>query len=323
MDGAIYSASFDLVDYVLCNHQQFFSRRYEPVHPGHVSYIVVVGLQVKSRKHSLGHGRRMWQPDCGVPAWLASVVVVGAQPASAIVFPFVDGTILTQTLDAAFASGQFNHVPVISRGNHDEWRLFVAFQYDLLGTPLTDAGYLAAVAAFEFSTVSDPFVLFLVNMAYPLINYPPPPPFLVSAPLALGALGTDELFACPERNADKLLSQYVRTYTYEFNDETAPLSLGIPLSFPLGAAHFAEVPYLFTYFGIPASFTPDQQQLSNTMISYWTHFAETGNPNSAGEPLWSPYSSTTDEFQSLVPPTPTVESNFDAEHQCTRLWNTF
>jgi para-nitrobenzyl esterase len=254
---------------------------------------------------------------------LAASALVGAQPASGIVFPFVDGTILSQTVDAAFASGHFNHVPVISGGNHDEWRLFVAFQYDLLGTPLTDAGYQAAVAALESLPVSDPFVLFLVTFAYPLTNYPPPPPFLVSAPLALGALGTDQIFACPERNADKLLSQYVTTYTYEFNDENAPLSLGIPLSFPLGAAHFAEVPYLFTFLGIPAPFTPNQQLLSNTMISYWTHFAESGDPNSAGEPLWSPYNSITDEFQSLVPPTPTVESNFDSEHQCSTLWNTF
>jgi len=53
-----------------------------------------------------------------------------AVPASALVleepgtiYPFVDGTILTQTPSAAFASGQFNRVPVISGGNHDEWRL--------------------------------------------------------------------------------------------------------------------------------------------------------------------------------------------------------
>jgi para-nitrobenzyl esterase len=252
---------------------------------------------------------------------LPASALVAAEPAEA--FPFVDGTLLPQTLDAAFASGQFNQVPVISGGNHDEWRLFVAFGYDLLGNPLTNAGYPAAVAALQFLPVTDPFVLFLVNIAYPLINYPPPPPFLVSAPLALGALGTDELFACPERNADRLLSKHVTTYTYEFNDENAPLSLGIPLNFPLGAAHFAEVAYLFNYLGTPAPFTSDQQQLSQTMISYWTHFAKTGDPNSAGEPPWSPYSSITDEFQSFVPPTPAVESNFDSEHGCSALWNTF
>ena len=58
------------------------------------------------------------------------------------------------------------------------------------------------------------------------------------------------------------------------------------------------------------------------MISYWTQFAKTGNPNSAGEPLWPPYSTTTDEFQSLVPPTPMPEPNFNTFHKCSSFWDT-
>jgi para-nitrobenzyl esterase len=64
-------------------------------------------------------------------------------------------------------------------------------------------------------------------------------------------------------------------------------------------------------------------RLSNAMISYWTQFAKTGDPNSAGEPVWSPYSASTDEFQSLIPPKPVVESNFDTGHQCSTFWDTF
>jgi para-nitrobenzyl esterase len=56
--------------------------------------------------------------------------------------------------------------------------------------------------------------------------------------LALGAWVTDVSFSCPGRNAAQLLSQYVPTYTYEFNDENAPLSFGLPpASFPLGSYH--------------------------------------------------------------------------------------
>ncbi len=62
-----------------------------------------------------------------------------AVPASTMVeaepfplYPFVDGTLLTQTMSAAFASGEFNQVPVISGTNHDEYRLFVALDYDLV-----------------------------------------------------------------------------------------------------------------------------------------------------------------------------------------------
>jgi len=99
------------------------------------------------------------------------------------------------------------------------------------------------------------------------------------------------------------------------------------LTFPLGAYHSSELQYLFTpasFFGLPvAPLSTDQMQLSNAMTSYWTQFAKTGNPNSMGEPLWSPYNVATDEFQSLIPPTPAVESNFDSSHQCTTFWNTF
>jgi para-nitrobenzyl esterase len=107
----------------------------------------------------------------------------------------VDGTLLNQTLDSAFASGEINHGPVIFGSNHDEWRFFVALQYDLAGTPLTDPNYLAAVGALIGLPTSDPFIPFLANVAYPLSNYLPQPPGNQSAPLALGAMGTDFVFA--------------------------------------------------------------------------------------------------------------------------------
>ena len=159
-----------------------------------------------------------------------------------------------------------------------------------------------------------PFVL----PTYPL----PPTPPADAASLALGASGTDGLFSCPARHEDQSLSQFVPTYTYEFNDENAPLSLGVvPASFPFGAYHGAEIQYLMTVLGIPAPFTPGQQALSAAMIGYWTQFAKTGNPNSAAEPTWPPYSSVSDEFQSFVPSAPAVESTFATDHMCSTFWD--
>lgn len=255
--------------------------------------------------------------------------LVNAQPGYQI--PIVDGTVLTQTLESAFASGQFNRVPVISGGNHDEDRLVVALAFGYQGQGLMDADYPAVTAdylgpAWLGLPVTDPFVQFIVNVAYPLSNYPVPPG-VQSAPLALGASLTDSEFACPERNSVRLLAQYVPTYAYEFNDENAPLYPLPPANFPLGAYHSAEIQYLFNLLGpdlvhyIAAPFTADQQQLSDTMIAYWAQFAASGDPNLRSAPHWSRYSVRTDKFQSLVPPTPTVESNFDVAHQCSSLWN--
>jgi para-nitrobenzyl esterase len=228
--------------------------------------------------------------------------------------PFIDGTVLTQTPRAAFASGQFNRVPVISGTNHDEWRLFVAAEYDLSGAPLTNSEYPNAVDAL-YGPVIGP----MVQRFYPLPASPPAD----AASLTLGAAGTDGIFSCPARLADQSLSRYVTTYAYEFNDENAPLEIGFStVSFPLGAYHDAEQQYLMnvSLFPLPPSFTPDQQQLSQTMMTYWTNFAKTDDPNSAGVPTWHPYSSAADQFQSLIPPDPTVESSFATEHLCTTFW---
>ncbi|MGE0820716.1 MAG: carboxylesterase/lipase family protein [Candidatus Binatia bacterium] len=251
---------------------------------------------------------------------IPAATLVNAQPND--VFPIVDGTVLTQPPGAAFASGQLNRVPVITGSTRDEWRSTVARSYDYLGNPLTDAAYPQAVADFFGLPVDHPGVQFLVTVQYPLSKFPPPPGVVSGAPLALGALGTDFLFSCPGRNAARLLSQHVPTYAYEFNDENTPISLSFglaPATFPLGSYHGAELLYLFNFTVTPA-LSPEQQQLSDAMISYWSQFARTGDPNVVGTPAWFPYNAVTDQFQSLVPPTPTVEFNFDAAHQCSSFW---
>ena len=255
----------------------------------------------------------------------ASAACLRGLPASAVIanepgtlYPFVDGAILTKTPTEAFASGDFNRVPVISGGNHDEWRITVAEQYDFTGHPLvTEADYDNAVLALWGVPLN-----FFVEEVYPLTNYGGIPG------IALGASGTDGLFACPERNSVKSLSQFVTTYAYEFNDENAPDLPDPVATFPLGAYHFAEIQYLFDFderFHGFNPFTPGQQSLSAAMVGYWTRFAATGNPNSADEPAWPPYTAATDEFQSLVPPTPVTEptGSFDADHFCSLLWNAF
>jgi hypothetical protein len=70
----------------------------------------------------------------------------------------------------------------------------------------SDAFASIAVAGFFGLTQTDPFAQFLVNVAYPLSNYPPQPPGFQSAPLALSALRTDFICACSLRDANLLLS---------------------------------------------------------------------------------------------------------------------
>jgi len=238
-----------------------------------------------------------------------SVAAILAHQTAATMVPNLDGFVLPLTVRSAFTTGQFNRVPVIEGSNHDEWRLFVAQTEATTGTPLTAAGYIPAIAA----TLGVPVpVAAVIATVYPLAAYPSP-----SA--ALGAVGTDVVFACNARLSSRLLSQYVPTYQYEFNDPNAPMLFFPPVSFPTGAYHASELQYIFSVLETPVlspGLTPAQAQLSNTMVGYWTQFARSGDPNSSGAPAWPPYASMSDQFQSLHPPTPATSTGFATDHKC-------
>jgi para-nitrobenzyl esterase len=89
-----------------------------------------------------------------------------------------------------------------------------------------------------------------------------------------------------------------------------------PVSFPYGATHTDEMQYLFQIGGLPSRLNANQTKLSAQMISYWAQFAQNGNPNSLATVHWADYNAVTDNFQSLVPPTPQVELNFSNKHNC-------
>jgi para-nitrobenzyl esterase len=222
--------------------------------------------------------------------------------------PNIDGGFLPLSLATALATGQFHQVPVIQGTNHDEWRLFTALDFDLLGHPIsnTEAGYEAALA-----TLVGPVAAPIVAAQYPLASFP-------SADVAFGAAGTDAVFACPALQADLSMASFTPLSTYEFNDENAPEDFLPPVTFPYGAAHASELQYLFT---LPVTvprppLNAAQQQLSSTMQLYWTNFAKFGTPNGSGSPLWSPFNPVAGNLQSLIPPAPMQETNFTIAHHC-------
>ncbi len=221
-------------------------------------------------------------------------------------YPILDGAVLTQTPGAAFASGQFNRVPVIAGTSHDDYRFVVAVDYDFGPGPLTPAEYPGAVARMLELPLADPFVTTVLNQ-YPLSNYND------SASIALGAAGTDRVFACPALSGDLSLAQWVPTYAYELNDEHAPSFFDRPVSFPLGAYHSSEVLYLLDTHLLNA----EQLQLSSAWIRYWTTFAASGDPNSPGAPEWPLFGAAAERIQSMKPPAPASEVGFAADHMCS------
>ncbi len=214
---------------------------------------------------------------------------------------------LPETLKTAFATGNFNRVPIVNGTNRDEWRLFVALS-ELAGSPVTASNYQSMIS----STLGvPPAVATIIAAKYPLSAFPSPS-------VALGAVGTDAIFACPALTIDQSVSHFVPTFAYEFNDENAPENFLPPVSFPYGAAHASEIQYLMDLptAAFPGTLSVPQQQLATTMKGYWTNFAKRGFPSSFGTPFWPLFNNLTQKMQSLAPPTPQTGTNFANTHNC-------
>ncbi len=177
----------------------------------------------------------------------------------------------------ALASGRFHRLPLILGTNHDEMRMFVGLS--LAAFPIrTEDDYRARLAeAFGAAAPA-------VEARYPAAHHPSPA-------LAWAAVLTDRSFTCTTLAAGRAIAAHapgLPLYGYEFNDPDAPVLAGLPANpgFPYGAAHGFEIPFLFTSFPTERPLSDGQRALSDRMVGYWTNFARTGNPNSAGAPLW-------------------------------------
>jgi para-nitrobenzyl esterase len=249
-----------------------------------------------------------------------TTVLTNQAPAALGFLPVVDEVILPLSIGDALSSGRFNRVPVIEGSTHDEYRLFVPLFFDFVSGPLAPEVYPTAIS---IVLGLPPASTAPVVERYPLANYPSPA-------TALAAVATDAVFACNRQTATDSLSRYVPTYAYEFNDTTAPQRYLPPASFPYGAYHESELQYLFDVVtnlsAVPLN--EQQEKLSRAMVTYWTNFAYTGNPNWGpglfAAPLWIRDIGKVGVVQSLELPRPraTTGAAFNLDHKCA-FWSSF
>ncbi|NKY42556.1 carboxylesterase/lipase family protein [Nocardia cerradoensis] len=217
--------------------------------------------------------------------------------------PTFGGGMLPLSPERAFATGQFNHVPIIEGTTRDEHRLFTAAIEIATAQQTTPAGYREQLdALFPAPDVER------VLARYPVSRFH-------SAGEALSAVVTDWAWGCAVLDQNRMLAAETPLYAYEFADESAPWFTELPKpGFPTGAFHGAELQYLFADEQLPGPVTLAQRQLSATMIGYWTRFASTGNPNGDGRPQWLPFRSG-NHVQSLAP-AQIGSADLAQEHQC-------
>jgi para-nitrobenzyl esterase len=206
--------------------------------------------------------------------------------------PAADGWVNPISPKAAFVKGSIQRVDLLVGLNGRElsaFRLAAAAAAKAPGNP-AQGGAMAVIK--KFSDTAHPFFGYLTDPAIALYLGS----ILVHRAAGLDQAANDIAVACPVGAMAALTTAVGRhVYVYRFDRTIAGKGES-----ELGAFHSIEVPYVFGAFKDPSwhwlPFGAVDQQLSGSIQMYWTNFAKTGNPNSAGLPNWPAWTDEKTEF---------------------------
>jgi para-nitrobenzyl esterase len=266
---------------------------------------------ILTRAQALRHARRL---DGRFEAPLRTVPaadLVAADDEETRYGPVYGTRLLPRTPDRAFASGRFHRVPVLHGINRDEETFRIWGQEFEKRRRLQDPAATLGeqdVRAY-LADAFGPEAVDGVMARYPAEEWGG------SHGRALAAAMTDGLWARPAVETNKALGAGTRTYAYEFAEASNPWFQGLPRgSFPIGAPHLGELPYLFDM-AWAEPLTGHQPALAASLIDIWSDFARTGRA------AWKPYTPASPNVRSLSSEGARA-TDFEAEHRYS-FWKTF
>jgi para-nitrobenzyl esterase len=183
--------------------------------------------------------------------------------------PDVDGKVLTESVDDTYAAGKQAHVPLIAGWNADEGNFFV--RNGMTATQWKE------MAAKLFPDRTEEFLkLYAAEDDAQAVR-------------AALDFGSDQFIAM---GTWRWLEAHLKTgespvYRYHFELAATP-SKYHPGTF---AFHSDDIEYVFGTLDTRPGWNvrPEDRKLSDAMMTYWTNFAKTGDPNGGDLPSWPKY----------------------------------
>lgn len=225
------------------------------------------------RAEALRHARRLAGKFDRPLRAVTAAELVAADDEETRYGPVYGTALLPGTPREAFASGRFHRVPVLHGINRDE-ETFRVYGLELSRQRLLDESDFRAYVT----------GLYGAKVAKRALARYPASAYGGSYARALAAAMTDAVWGRPAIATNEALGARTTTYAYEFSEQDNPWFKDLPpASFPVGAPHLAELPYLFDL-AWSEPLTAEQRRLSGALTGIWSDFARTGRAP------WQPYS---------------------------------
>ncbi|MGB9067744.1 MAG: carboxylesterase/lipase family protein [Candidatus Acidiferrales bacterium] len=206
----------------------------------------------------------------------AEEVLKASSPGLGGSWPIFDGYVLLGDQYTLYQEGKYNDTPILIGSNADEGALFVA--------QTTAAAYQAQIKA-GYGGYADKILA-----AYPGDTD-------AHALRSARDMFRDATFAWPTWAWAQLQSKTGKGKVYVYYFSHRPPYPDAPNFKDWGAAHGAEISYVFGNFPQQMPASDADKKVSDEVSTYWTNFAKTGDPNGSGLPSWPAF---TDENQQVM-----------------------